>query len=906
MTRAAAVRRIVRAHRGPLVAVAVVTFLATLIGALVVPVVGALATAGLHHDLDRATSTERDLQVRFTVSELGSGDPQGAFEGIDGALRDARSALPPLLRSVTSPGEYFAQTDPLPLAPEPSKVPAFVALTADPGFAGRTHVVEGRQARAADGDDGPVEVVLSRPVARAIGWGVGTVRTADSDAGPTTMRLVGLFAADDPAADAWEQTAPALRPALRGTGDGGTAVVGTAFTAPASFRTVADGRTTTGRAWFPLRTDLVDTADRAALTERVRTALGRLVPLPSTVTGSARLTTGLPDLLDASRARDASVLTLVAALGSGPLAAVLGVQVLTARLAVERSRERWRLLVAVGAIPATVLGAVLAAIVCASSGIVADASGSAAGFVVAAAVSALLPCAAAAVLVPGHRPRPVRRGARLLVGGAVVVLTAVAVAVTVRAGIGTTAPGGDVDPLAAALPVLFAATGTVVAVRLRPAVLGAVAARRRRSPGLPGFLGTATAARSGGTGTVALAVAVAGIAVALFASVVGSTLEDGLVQAAERSVGADVSVESAAIDADQVAALGRVPGVQAVAGVSTTDSVDVTTRGGTATAEVVAADTRRLVAVQRGVAGAVVAPAALRGPADSAVPVVVSESLAREVTRHPEVAGTRLRVVAVVPDATTFTPAARWLLVDERHADEVTSTGSVDRVLARLRPGTDVGRVEDGLRAAVAGVDVRTTSTVTEELTADPRVPGVRAVALVAAGLGALVGAGSLALAEVLVGTARRQRARLLTTLGLDARRGRRLIVAETVPGLVAAAATAVVVAAGIVIVMLPAADLRSFTGSAVRPPVSLDPVVLGGTVAAVAAALVVVLLAAVAAGTPRDRSADRSARGRNGPSSPARRADDGPGHRRPDTDRPRHGRRRAEPPKRRPNRSRP
>lgn len=921
-SRRAAVGRVGRAHRGPLAAVAAVTFAAALLGVLVVPVLAALGTAGTQHDLGRATAAERDLQVRYTATEPYGPDPQGALTGVGDSLADARAGMPALLRSVTGPGEYYAQTDPLQLDAEPSAPPAFVSLTADPGFAGRTHVTSGRAPRAADSER-RIEVVVSPAVAEAIGWRVGTSRTVTDTGVAVELVLVGLYAADDPGADAWEQTPATLRPAAVPFGPGGTAASGVAYTATDSFAAVARTRVTTGRGWFPLRTDAVSAGDRTEIATQVRQVLAGTTPLPSTVTTAARITTGLPDLLDASAARDASVGTLAAALGSGPLVAVVGVLVLLARITVDRDRERWRLLAARGAdrrlrstlaaglvgaaaVPAAVLGAATAwAVATLTHVLPQDTAAAATTAAATAAVCALLPCALATLVVPGRDRRVGTLRLRGLLEGTVVVLTVVALVVTLRSGIATATPGGGVDPLAAVLPVLLAATVTVVAVRVLPTVLGAVVRRRRARATLPGFLGAVTAARTHGTRTVALAVAVAGFAVALFGSVVGSTLEDGLDQAARRSVGADVSVESTALDAERVTALSSVPGVGPAVGLSTSGSIDLTTPSGRVTASLVVADSARLATVQRGVPGAVPVPRALRGSDAGGVPILVSETLAAELPRVSEVGGTTVRVVGTVPDTSAFTLTKRWAFVDDRYADAITSTGSVDRVLARLRPGADADRVAAALeRAGVDdGVAVRTTASVARQLTTDPRVPGVRAIALVAAGLGALVGAGALGLAGVLAGPGRRERGRLLRVLGLGSREDRRVVAAEAVPTLVAAFATALVAAALVVAVTLPAADLRSFTGSPVRPPVAVDPLLLAGTVAVVVGALFAVLGVEVAAGTVRGggRRPGRSARhgrppGTSDPAPRRRRADQ---HR--DRDHPTRGRHRARPTANRP-----
>lgn len=860
------------------------TFLVTVLGALVLPVLGAVATAGTRHDLHQATVTSRDLQGTFTIASPGASgtDAQSAFDGVHRALERARSSMPDALRAAVGPGEYAAVTDPLTLEPEPSKVPALVQLATDPGFAARSRIVQGRAPRAST-DPTRIEVVLSKPVADAIGWPVGTARLGGTATAtdPVSMRLVGLYAADDATDDAWTQTPQTLRPGVVGLGSGGVAQLGVAYTATESFGAVAGSyRATHGRAWFPLRTDTVTADTRSDLAAATRRALGRLVPLPSTVDGSTRLRTDLPDLLDASAARDATVGTLTASLGSGPLVAVIGLQALIARFTVERDRRRWELLaarggsralrgglaallVAAGSVPAAVLGAVAAVGVLVVSGTTGPALRTTVDVVAVTAVCAALPCVAAAVLVRGTGRRLPGRRVRPVVDGALAVLTVVAVVVSVRSGIGTTAPGGRVDPLAALVPVLLAASGTVAAVRLLPAVLRAVVRRTRADAGLPRFLGSVATARTPGGRDVALAVAVAGIAVALLGSVVGSTLGHGLDSAARRSVAADVAVVSDALDVDDVAALRRVQGVQAAAGVATTDSAELTTARGSVTARLIVADTTVLGRVQQGVPGALPTAPALRGGDRGGVPVLVSTSLARDIARGATVLDTRLRVVGTAPDPVPFTDATKWLLVDARHAQEITSTGSVDHVLIRTRTGADVDRVAARLRAAVSGVSVRTATEAARALASDPRVPAVRGIALVAGALGVLVGTGALAASGLLAGAARRERGRLLATLGLHRSGLRRVVWAESTPVSVAVAVTAVVVAAVAVAVLLPAADLRSFTGSPVRPPVAVDPWLLGATVLVVAAALVAVLVVETAAGTPGHRRARRR-RGRN------------------------------------------
>lgn len=858
--------RIVTEHRAPLVAIAVVTLLAALLAGSVLSVLGALATAGTRADLDRATATDRDLQATFAVV-AGDAEPpataQTVFDGLGDDLDAVHRSMPGALRAATGRAGWYAATGYLGLDALPSKVPASVSVATDPAFADVVRFTEGRAPRPAR-DSATVEVAVSPAVASAVGWRVGQVRTV---AGELSLELVGVYRPLDRHDPTWGHVPTTLRPATAGTGDGGTTVSATAFAAAGSFGHVADdGRTTQGHAWFPVRTDTVTASGRPGLVDAVGRFLATRQPLPSTAAGSVAFSTGLPGLLDASVARDATVGTLAAALGSGPAGALVALGALLARLVLDRAEAGLRLLgargasdrvvrsvaaglVAVAAVPGAAAGGVLAVLVQLT-----PLGGSAPAplqAVVAALLAAVVPCAAAAVLAPTVRVGARRRAVRPVVEAAVLVATVAAVVVTTRSGVTTSAPGGSVDPLAAVLPLLLAGSGVVVVLRLLPVVLGRLVAAARRRRGIAMLVGVVTAARSAVAQAVPLVVAVIGIAVALFATVVGSTLEDGVAQAARRSVAADVAVSSVALDPDQVARVARVPGVAAAVGVSTTDEVSFDTPDGAVQAVVLVADADRLAAVQRDVPGALPAPAALRTTRGERVPLVASRSLAEATGRDSSVLGTDTRVVATAPDAVPFTLAKRWVLVDTRTAEALTETGSVDRVLVRTADGASPDRVAAAVRRLVPSGDVDTAVGVARSIDADPRVPGTRAVAVSAAVLGGALGLGTLVVAGVTAGSSRRARTRLLGVFGTTPGDARAVVVAETLPLLVAALVTGTAVAVGVVATTLPSADLRSFTGAVVRPVVSVDPGLLAGVAGGLLVALTGVLVLTVRAGAP-------------------------------------------------------
>ena len=370
------------------------------------------------------------------------------------------------------------------------------------------------------------------------------------------------------------------------------------------------------------------------------------------------------------------------------------------------------------------------------------------------------------------------------------------------------------------------------------------------------LVGVATAARTATAQAVPLVVAVIGIAVALFATVVGSTLEDGVAQAARRSVAADVAVTSVALDADQVDRIARLPGVAAAVGVSTSDEVVVRHRTWHGAGD---RDRRATRPVSHGCSTA--SREHSRSRRRSATPTPTGSTWSPRVPSPTRPGATRAcsaRTPGSSRPRRTCRPsrrAGRWVLVDARNADAVTDTGSVDRVL-----GPDHRRcavptsVASAIRSAVPSGSVVTADGVQRSLDADPRLPGTRVVRPRGSGPGRCArrgcprrrdragGGGAPRGGVRLLGGVRRRPANARGRRG-----GRDAPAPARVPrdgpgrGRYAVVATT-----------LPAADLRSFTGGDVRPGVAVDPVLLAVVGIGVVLALAAVLAAAVRVGAPR------------------------------------------------------
>ncbi|BDZ51281.1 hypothetical protein GCM10025867_35220 [Frondihabitans sucicola] len=423
-----------------------------------------------------------------------------------------------------------------------------------------------------------------------------------------------------------------------------------------------------------------------------------------------------------------------------------------------------------------------------------------------------------------------------------------AAGLTVRQIVVADAAPTRVDATAVALPLLLALTGCVVTARIVPVVLGAILPRLRKRPGVALFTGAAIVARGPGGTAVTLLAALIAVAVALFGSVLGTTLASGLEAAGRASVGSSIAVAADTLDDDVITGLGRLPGVASSVEIANEDDVTVANRGVQLPATVVIADTARLATVQRGVPGTFPIPGGLRKTTNG-IPVVISQALADRLGgKSSQIAGTRLDVVAVEPSQTALTKSSEWILVDADQAEAIgESFGSANLALLRLEPGADPRAVAGAaVRATGDASLVDTAQEAIDRLSENPLVPGMRALSLVASALAGAVGILALLLATLQETPARRARIALLSMLGLDRRQARRILAVESLPIGLAALVGGAAVAVAIVALVLPAIDLRSFTGSAERPPLAVDPLVVvsilvGGLVAVAAVTLVTI-----------------------------------------------------------------
>jgi putative ABC transport system permease protein len=863
--------RALGAQRAPVTVIAVLTLVLAVIGVLTPQLTTALLTKGLRYDVGQATPLQRDLTATFV------GAPSG-WEALDADLEKVRRSMPTELRMSSATAESVTTSTQMLIREFPGGLnESYVALGAGEQLFPHVRFIAG--SAPAPSGSGPLPMALSSSVATALHWRVGATHSIQlADGATRDVRLTGTFVARDRSDGYWGHVFQTLGPRIAVSGTGGRIPIGTGWVAAASLSSLTDlpdegySASLQTTVWFPLRTGALTPGDAVATADASRrfTAIRR----PVDAAGEAPLSfsTQLSDVIASSRARSATASALADAGLAGPLGAALALELLAARLTIARSREALALIGARGAghtsLRLTVAGLVAAVSIPAAAvggflGLVA-ASALARGLgvpeprpdgpiIVTAAVAAILPAVMVGALVPRLVGRPIRFPLRTVAEWTLLAVGAVSVVLVARQGLQTASAGAGTDPVAALLPLVLALCGCVGALRVLPWALERLRRRAARGRGVSASTGLAVAGRSrAGLGAPLLAATV-GLAVALFGSVLGTTLEHGVQQAAGAEVGADVRVTTSSLDFTTELPFSRVDGVSDVAFVSDNASATLTAGPRSVTATVIVVDAARLREVQRGVPGAVALPDALtRAPGgSSAVPVVASDTVARRLDGfRPAFGGTPLDVVGRGPDVTSLVSGSSWILVDQRYASELSTDNSApDQTLLRLAPHADPQAVAGRVRHLVgSSTPVTTTREVEATLAKNPLVPGVRLIALEAAVLGGLFGAAALITTVVLDTGPRRRRIRLLTLIGLDRFQRRRLVVAETLPLGVAALVAGVVVAAAMVALVLPSADLRSFTGGTTRPGIRVDPavvalVIVGGAAVVAAVSLVAVRL---------------------------------------------------------------
>jgi putative ABC transport system permease protein len=925
-----------RRHVGALAVLAVPVALAAAVTLALPRYLAAQETKTLRAMVTTADAHTRDL---FADGTLAAGrqpptapDPRIAQElqqlGDDFRAQEMSAAL----RALTGPVRYdiFGQLIHVsgPDVAVPEGVPPQVGLSYRSDVAAHIRYVQGAAPSTVspgpDGGPAPgvVDVGISADAARAMHIAVGTVLDTRGVAAEYQLRVTGIYEPVDAKEAYWadasdliaavlHQTSPRqesphywLTEVLVGPGeiDAVTALYGTQ---PVKWQYSVD----------PAGIDIADYEALRTGTKRwngATTSHARYATLPLRTPGPTGRT-GL-DQVVAGFGNGAQSSVLLASLGLGGLLAVVGAAVLLAvRLLIERQRVALALMrarggsgrqvgglcaaqVALAAWPAAALGIVVAVRLTPDAGAV-ELSGLVRLALLAIAATPLAVGLRVAWL--GRVARPARHRirrppTRLSLEALLAAVALIAWAELRSRGLNTVVSG--VDPLISAVPVLIAAVGAAVVLRVYPLVVLLVAGRMARARGGIAFMGAAQAGRGRTASAAATPVLLVAVGLAVFGSVLTATVDQGRETAAWRQVGADVRIDAANTDPTQPAAaldpaglakLRQAPGVssllparrEAFAQISGgTDNLQVTafaTDPG-ADADLIVRSPLHDPAVEQPLRALAAAAAEFptQPPGDrtitTSVPVLVTPDLVAEFatsdarltvqnsTFPVRLAGvigvipgqTPRGSVVVVPWAAGASAAASAL---EPNVVWVSTAGGADGSGVSPASGSSEGSragQASALRQAIAadlpGASAAYRDDVARELGGRGTGPLARRLFVASE-----VGEGGLCvivvlLAVVLGAPSRGRTLTLLRTLGFAPRQVRALALFELLPAVVAVAVAGTGLGVGILPLIRDALDLGTLTGGEAGVRQTVD----AGAVAVIAAGLVAVSAAALAAET--------------------------------------------------------
>ena len=388
---------------------------------------------------------------------------------------------------------------------------------------------------------------------------------------PTTeieLEVVGLFTVDDRRAPYWFDETTLADAAIGGTEESPIAFA-TALFAPEAYADVLTLGLPNRYRWrFFVDTERLDAGALGELRGDLRRLESSFGTAGSGPNGRILYRSGLLDVLERFAARRTATEAALWVAALGPLAVAAGALGLVAVIIVGRRRAALALARGRGAsagqllaaqlwegllitVPAALVGLLLAQAAVPSRPAAASSIGA---ILVALAVTALLlgatwPVARRArrdlerAEAPARRPSP-----RRLVIETTVVGIAVAAAWLLRErGLGgqrPSDPAAGFDPFLAASPVLVGVATALVAIRLYPIPVRALAWLTARRRDLVPALGLRSIGRNPGAAYLPLLVLTLTVAMGVFSSVLASTIDDGQVAASWQEVGADYRIEA--------------------------------------------------------------------------------------------------------------------------------------------------------------------------------------------------------------------------------------------------------------------------------------------------------------------------------------------------------------------------
>jgi putative ABC transport system permease protein len=859
------------------------------------------ADDGLRYEVANAAPLARNVQA-LEWGRVRAGRA-GPLEAVADRTARVQESLPPSLRDLIGERTFVVRSPQYVLEPERSGIPAvpglarYLTLRVQRGVRPHLRLVAGRlpgvskvRVRApmtarlalvglsrtlpglAPTKVVPlVEVALSTATARLLRLRLGdraffspdlddvaVQRAPLRDVQPLAVRVVGLFAVEDPRSSFWFGDWTLRTPIVRRS----QSLDMTWVYAQALVSSDGYGRFLTATRPLPLGYEY------RYFVEPARVDAGELERLSDDVAGldaryagagplERRVETALATVLETYRRARSQAETLLAVAAIGLLACALANVGLLAALWYDRRRREIglsrtrgassRQVLATQAAEGLLLVAPAALAGWAAAVLAIDARGSrlSAWFVLAiiggtvAMLVAVVARTARAPIAAASRqdavaPHPSRR--RLVLEGLIVASAVLGVFLLRRRGLEAAGGDGTFDPYLAGVPVLLALAGGIVALRLYPRLIAGAARIAGRGRGLALQLGLSRAARQPGLFAAPLLVLLLALAIAAFSSAMLSTIQAGQDRTGLRAIGSELRVDAAVGESLPPRLLSRLESIGTVARSYVQDAG----LGAGDPALLLALDLAAYERVASGTSAAVRFPRELREPppVPGVVPALVSTGWPGGGFFQVELPQDTAGFVAV-SERTSFpgvAPETPFVVTSLRALEQAGRQLPANRVYVR---GADAAAVRQAVEEEAPRAAIRSRSAVLAELRASPLVDralrGFRAAIVLAALYAGL----AIVLMAVIAGRSRARDLALVRTMGSSSRDALALTAVELTPFVAVALLVGIGLGIAMTYLIAPGLDLSFYTGD------TSNPIVVSWPAAAALALGLVVLVGA-------------------------------------------------------------
>jgi putative ABC transport system permease protein len=436
-----------------------------------------------------------------------------------------------------------------------------------------------------------------------------------------------------------------------------------------------------------------------------------------------------------------------------------------------------------------------------------------------------------------------RSRARRLVIEATLVLASVGSLVVLREqGV---APGGS-DPYTSLAPVLVAVPVAIVVLRCYPLLASPLLRLTGHRQGVAAFVGLARAIRTAVTAGLPVFAMVLALTLVAFAGMVRDAVLRGEVAASWQHLGADAIVSDPA-GFSQAAELSirAVPGVQRTAALTLTSG----TLPDNSPFGVVGVDPAQYGALLASIPGSTVPATVLLGGSGggAGTPVLATPGLAARLRRA---GGTvdideqpvRVRLAGQVAAISYLSDVegTQYLVVP---LSVVSSSAGPPAMMLVVGAALDKHALTNAVRHLGLAASVSFRSPVLAALENAPLQHGAYLAFALTSVMAAVLSMLVLLIALVIGGRSRRLTIARMNTMGLSAGQGRRLVVLEVIPQVLAALLGGVACAALLAPLLGPALNLSVFTGTNASVPVRIEPEFVGGAALALAVLALLTLI---------------------------------------------------------------